>query len=122
MTASGDPALEVVGARRLFEGGRGLAGVDLRLFAGEIYALLGFVRGRQGKDAEAIGLFREALRLDPAQWQAHLNLGIALERLGDLPGALAHYREALRLNPADGLARRRIDETLARQKVGGEFK
>jgi ABC-2 type transport system ATP-binding protein len=41
VTASGDPALEVVGARRLFEGGRGLAGVDLRLHAGEIYALLG---------------------------------------------------------------------------------
>jgi superkiller protein 3 len=91
---------------------------QLRPRDGEVYALLGFVRGRQGKDAEAIGLFREALRLDQAQWQAHLNLGIALERQGDLAGALAHYREAVRLNPADGYVRRRLDEALLRQQRG----
>ncbi len=41
MLAAGEVVLEVLGARRLFAGGRGLDGADLRLLGGEIYALLG---------------------------------------------------------------------------------
>jgi ABC-2 type transport system ATP-binding protein len=39
--AAGEVVLEVIGARRLFAGGRGLDGAELRLRGGEIYALLG---------------------------------------------------------------------------------
>ena len=41
MPAAGEVVLEVLGARRLFAGGRGLDGAALRLRRGEVYALLG---------------------------------------------------------------------------------
>jgi Flp pilus assembly protein TadD len=42
---------------------------------------------------------REALRLNPNNDNAHVNLGIALGQKGDLDGEIAEEREALRLNP-----------------------
>jgi Flp pilus assembly protein TadD len=40
---------------------------------------------------------REALRLNPNNETAHINLGVALGKKGDWDGAIAEGREALRL-------------------------
>jgi protein O-GlcNAc transferase len=57
-----------------------------------------------GKLEEACALYREALRLAPQSARAHLNLGIALQALGDDGGAVARYKQALVLDPANPYA------------------
>ena len=47
----------------------------------------------------AIGHYREALRLNTDNPEAHYNLALALLRQGKREEAVAHLREALRLKP-----------------------
>ena len=65
----------------------------------------------QGNSAESAGrleeareLYREAVRLAPQYARAHLNLGIALEALGDSAGAVASHEQALALDGANPYA------------------
>ena len=51
--------------------------------------------------AQAIKEYRTALRLDPNDGDTHNNLGVALERNGDLRAALEEYRKACTLDPKD---------------------
>ena len=64
--------------------------------------------GNRAEDAgrlkEACALYREALRLAPQSAKAHLNLGIALQALGDDAGAVAGYEQALALDAANAYA------------------
>jgi eukaryotic-like serine/threonine-protein kinase len=53
----------------------------------------------QGKSAEAIPVYREAVRVDPDFAVGHLNLASALGNLGQLDAAIAEYRESIRLRP-----------------------
>jgi tetratricopeptide (TPR) repeat protein len=49
---------------------------------------------------EAVGRFKEALRLQPGYADAHYNLGLALNKIpGRRRDAIAEYEEALRLKP-----------------------
>jgi len=61
--------------------------------------------GNRAEDAgqleKACALYREAVRLAPHSARAHLNLGIALQALGDDAGATASYEKALALDPAN---------------------
>ena len=57
-----------------------------------------------GKLEEACALYREAARLAPQSARAHLNLGIALQALGNDAGAIAGYEKALALDPANPYA------------------
>lgn len=57
-----------------------------------------------GKVQEACALYREAVRVAPQSAKAHLNLGIALQTLGDDAGALAAYHKALAIDPANAYA------------------
>ena len=65
-------------------------------------------RGRaaeeEGKLREACELYRMAARSAPAYAKAHLNLGIALEALGEGEGARAALEKALSLDPEDPYA------------------
>ena len=64
--------------------------------------------GNRAEDAgqleQACALYREAARLAPQSARAHLNLGIALQALGDDAGAIAGYEKALALDPANPYA------------------
>lgn len=53
----------------------------------------------QGRHAEAVPLWRQALELDPEYLEVHSNLGAALAAAGRLEEAAAHYRKALELKP-----------------------
>lgn len=61
---------------------------------------LGNLRLQAGDPAEAARLYEAALARAPRDAAVHLNLGIALQRLGRRDEALAHYAEALRLDPS----------------------
>lgn len=59
---------------------------------------------KEGKLREACELYRMAASSAPQYAKAHLNLGIALEALGDAPGARAALEKALSLDPAEPYA------------------
>jgi protein O-GlcNAc transferase len=65
--------------------------------------------GNRAEDAgelqEACALYREAARLAPQSARAHLNLGIALQALGDEAGAVAGYEKVLAIDAANPYAR-----------------
>lgn len=56
-------------------------------------------RGEPGRAAERLAV---ALQVAPRYWRAHVNLGIARHRLGDLPGARAAFAAASTIAPAEG--------------------
>ncbi len=66
---------------------------------------LGAALGNLGRTEEAIGHYREALRLLPNSAEAHNNLGHALALQRRLSEAVVHYEEAVRLNPGNQTAR-----------------
>ena len=60
---------------------------------------LGSILLSQSKHREAIGHFREAVRVKPEDAVAHTNLGAALQAIDQLEEAGTHFREALRIRP-----------------------
>jgi len=54
---------------------------------------------RQGKLAEAMGEFRQAVTLDPGYAPAWRNLGYALDKAGQVAEAVAAYQKAVELEP-----------------------
>jgi Tfp pilus assembly protein PilF len=60
---------------------------------------LGLALTEQGKPAEAVEHFRQALRLKPDLAETHHNLGLALARQGELAQAIDRFQQALRLKP-----------------------
>ena len=61
---------------------------------------LGIVLTKRGRFDEAIGHFREALKIRPEDVEAHTNLGIALFRTGRIDEAIEHYEKALAIDPS----------------------
>jgi len=59
----------------------------------------GIVLARQGKPAEAIEHYQQALHLKPDYGEAQYNWGNALARQGKLAEAIEHYQQALQLKP-----------------------
>lgn len=72
----------------------------------------------QGKDIEAIQVFRVAVELDPERAPAFYNLGNLLERQGRSSEALEAFREAARLAPEERRYQFALGEALYR---GGDF-
>ena len=63
--------------------------------------------------ADAEAAYREAIRLDPGNADAHNDLGYLLVIVDRRLDAEAAYREAIRLNPAHAEARDNLDRLLA---------
>lgn len=53
----------------------------------------------EGRRAEAIGYFQEAIRLYPGSAKAHYNLGNALQAQGHVEEAIVHFRASVELDP-----------------------
>ena len=58
----------------------------------------------KGQHAQARDIYVRAVAAAPDYARAHVNLGIALEALGDLEGAAASHRAALAVDPSDPYA------------------
>src|SRR5215470_13539201 len=62
-------------------------------------------QGRQlnseGKQDEALGLYRQVLAKSPDSYQAHLESGIAFDLKGDYAAAREHLKAAIDAAPAD---------------------
>jgi tetratricopeptide (TPR) repeat protein len=50
---------------------------------------------------EAVEQFNQALRINPKSSDAHVNLGLALSKMGRTDEALGHYEQALQIKPDD---------------------
>jgi tetratricopeptide (TPR) repeat protein len=74
----------------------------------------GAIASRLGDRARMRAAFGEALRRDPRDWYAHLELGIAASLDGDRPGAIREVREAQRLDPLEPA----VTEVLAELRAG----
>jgi spermidine synthase len=73
----------------------------------------GYAQARAGQWQEALASFKEALRLDPDNADAHANLGNVFLMQGQIKEAIAQYEEALRIRPDDAKLRANLD--IARQ-------
>jgi tetratricopeptide (TPR) repeat protein len=69
----------------------------------------------EGKAAESIPHFLDALRLDPNQPTVHCNLGDALVTSGAVDQGIAEFKEALRLDPNYAPARVALGNAMAKR-------
>ncbi|HYG23169.1 MAG TPA: tetratricopeptide repeat protein [Verrucomicrobiae bacterium] len=83
-------------ARQELESARGFDPAEPRaaLFLGEVLWKL------ERRD-EAMANWREAIQLDPMNWQPHYRLARGLAQMSDFSGSAAEYRAVLGLNPAN---------------------
>jgi tetratricopeptide (TPR) repeat protein len=77
----------------------------------------GMALAREGKTAEAIEAFRQAIALDPDFVEAHFSLGVLLARQGrqNYSATMREFLEVLRLNPRDVDARINISNLLEQE-------
>src|SRR5207237_7178308 len=66
----------------------------------------------------AIDEYRIVIRLNPNHVDAHYNLGIELQKKGDLEGAINEYRAALRVNSSEADVRYNLAVAL---RLKGDF-
>jgi Flp pilus assembly protein TadD len=75
---------------------------------------------KRNQFAEAIPVWREAMVGDPADGDAHFNLGYALSQAGDPRAALVEYRKACDLRPDDPAAFAQLALALAQDGQADE--
>jgi len=79
-----------------------------------VLGVLTFLQSRTWHDSRT--LWEHVLALDPTNWVAYTNRGVARQAAGDVDGALADYGAALRYNP--GYAEGRNDRGIVRYLRG----
>jgi protein O-mannosyl-transferase len=78
----------------------------------------GLVLRAQSNFVDAEKLFREAVSMDPAYWQAHFNLALVLQGTHQIAAAVQEYKETLTLNPTYTDAKKFLDEAEREMKDG----
>ena len=81
----------------------------------EAHNALGEELAFAGKDAEARAEFETVINLKPGFAMAHLNLGVAMVKQGQLETAAEQFAETLRLDPKNKLAQDALAKIVARQ-------
>jgi tetratricopeptide (TPR) repeat protein len=81
----------------------------------EAHYALGEELAFAGKDAEARAEFETVINLKPNVAMAHLNLGVALVKQGQMETAAEQFAETLRLDPGNKLAQDALAKIIARQ-------
>ncbi len=76
---------------------------------------LGAARSREGREDEALDLYRAASLLAPGLPDVPYNAGVSYQKMGRLDDAIASYRRALSLDPALAAARDNLGVALAKQ-------
>lgn len=93
-------------------------------------ALMAMDQGNQdfagGKWAEAKAQYEKALTVDPKLGEAHYNLALTLDRLGDRATADEHYTQAANLRPGhpviwNSRKYRRYGDVTVQKNVGGSI-
>jgi protein O-mannosyl-transferase len=79
------------------------------------YLALSAVYFRTQKYDESIRAAREALRLNPNQWEAYSNIALAYHTLGKTDDAIAALREELRIKPDVASAQNNLEYELAKK-------
>jgi tetratricopeptide (TPR) repeat protein len=78
---------------------------------------LGLTLATQGKIAEAIDHYSEAINLEPFFAEAHNNLGLVLIKMGKIDEAIVHFREALQIKSGFDDANINLKKALALKKT-----
>jgi hypothetical protein len=76
---------------------------------------LGKVLARQGRNREAVEVYRDALALEPRNYRIHHALGLLAERMADETAAEAAFRRALEVEPRHTASAIHLGESLLRQ-------
>jgi tetratricopeptide (TPR) repeat protein len=71
--------------------------------------------GRTGRSTDALALMERAVRIAPADAQAHANLAISLQAIDQMSRAMSHYAQALRLAPTHLGALNNLSDLLRRR-------
>ena len=79
---------------------------------------LGLLLSEEGRDAEAMAHYQEALRVKPDDAYAHNNIGNLLVGQGDREGAIHYFQEALRIDPTNAESHSNLGNIFASQ---GDF-
>jgi tetratricopeptide (TPR) repeat protein len=79
------------------------------------YTNLGVIAEERGESERAIGLYRQAIRVEDRAEMAHSNLGSSLARAGRVEEGLAHLRRAVELEPRFTAAQLNLGNALAAQ-------
>ena len=123
LVTAGDPLpLGYIGlAQVLLRNGRAeeaaaeLAGAEKKLGPKFLLSYFqGLALARAAKPEEALAAFQQAVRLDPKNAEAHVNLGKTLLTLGHAKEAIPELREALRLDSGNTPAKRLLSQAYRR--------
>jgi Flp pilus assembly protein TadD len=82
----------------------------------DVHNILGIALAEKGQIGDAIGEFREAVRLEPRSAQSHWHLGAALAYSGDRVGAIEHLLQSVQIDPNNPQARHDLDVVLDRRR------
>jgi tetratricopeptide (TPR) repeat protein len=74
---------------------------------------LGFSLNQLGRFSEAAKYLRAAIDVDPTRSNAHKNLGLCLQGMGDYAGAAACFVAATRANASDGRSAKHLAALIA---------
>ena len=96
-------------------GGSGRYLAEVLPESADVHNILGIALAGSGRVYEAIGEFREAVRLEPESSRTQWHLGAALASLGVRDEAIVHLQRSVELDPGNEEARHDLEAVMASQ-------